>query len=478
MFLHAHYACKEKRMFTGRINEIERLNGFYEGDECGVAVVSGSYGVGKTTLLRHFSEDKTNIYIEAYETTGKHQCQLIGGKLGLEPGATATDICEKITELATVEKQLVIIDQYPNIVKGDAEFDKVLYEYVTGVWHKLPIKLVLCSDAFVLIDKYVKGKKAKWKDTIQLDLVVEPFGFYDSLSFFSDASPADAAFLYGITGGIAYNLVRAKQIYESAQSDNKTKEVAQKLFMDKDSAVGINPEKVMATELRELAYYNYMLTTLAKGISRVNQISAEVDKPKDVVVPYLNSLMAIGVCTKETAITELNNRKKTRYSIINTSTLFWYRFIVPNFDLYAAGKVDELWDKVEEDIDDYMKQVFISMCSEYLENRSEDNQLPFTVEETGNWWVNDDEAGTTDGFDLVALGKSDGKSATIFCQCFYNHSEIEVAQLKALIEKTKQLKRQGDVFYLVFSKSGFNENAITISSAIKNIMLITLDEMR
>ena len=104
--------------------------------------------------------------------------------------------------------------------------------------------------------------------------------------------------------------------------------------------------------------------------------------------------------------------------------------------------------------------------------------LPFTVEEIGNWWVNDDEAGTTDGFDLVSLGKCDGKSATIFAQCYYNQEPIEVAQLKLLIEKTKQLHRQGDAFYLVFSNAGFHENAITISSAIKNIMLITLDEMR
>jgi hypothetical protein len=221
-----------------------------------------------------------------------------------------------------------------------------------------------------------------------------------------------------------------------------------------------------------------MLATLAKGLNRVNQISAEVEKPKDVVVPYLNSLMSIGVCTKDTAITEITNRKKTRYSIVNTSTLFWYKHIVANYNLYISGQVDALWDTIKADIDDYMKEVFIKICAEYLRDRSDNNLLPFTIEEIGNWWVNDDEAGTTDGFDLVSLGKCDGKSATIFAQCYYIHEPIEVAQLKSLIEKTKQLHRQGDAFYLVFSNAGFHENAITISSAIKNIMLITLDEMR
>lgn len=474
-------------MFIGRSSEIEKLNGFYEGENCSVAVISGSIGVGKSTLLRHFSKDKKTIYIDAYETTGKHQCERIAEQLGVDSSAEMDAICDEIAKLAEQEKILLIIDQYPNIVKGDASFDDILYRAVIGRWRTLPIKLVLCSDAFVLVDKYVKSKKARWHDEIALDLVVKPFGFYDSCQFFTDASPVEASYLYGLTGGIAYNLVRVAAMMGNTDfsmyaapvaGEDRLKTITTRLFLSNSYACGLNPEEVMATELRELSYYNYMLTTLASGLNRVNQISAKVNKPKDVVVPYLNSLMAIGVCTKDTAITELNNRKKTRYSIVNTSTLFWYKFIVPHFDLYQSNDSESLWKIIEAEMDSYMETVFIKICGEYLEDRSDKNLLPFTVEATGNWWVNDDEAGTTDGFDLVSLGKCDGKSATIFCQCYYNHDSIEVAQLKQLIEKTKQLHRQGDVFYLVFSKAGFNENAITISSAIKNIMLITLDEMR
>lgn len=475
-------------MFKGRKSEIEKLNGFYEGEEASVAVVSGQLGVGKTALLREFAKDKETIFFEAYETTAKHQFEQISKTIGSSTVLDGETFCQEISKRAAKSKQLIIIDQYPHIVKSDPDFDKKLHEYIVGEWKKLPVKLILCSDAFMLVDKYIKGKKALWKNDITLDLVVQPLGFYDSCEFFADASPKEAAFLYGITGGIPYNLIRVAallgidgyDIYgiSPIQGEDKIKEVACKLFLDKNCNLGLNPEVVMATELRELSYYNYMLATLAKGLNRVNQISAEVEKPKDVVVPYLNSLMSIGVCTKDTAITEITNRKKTRYSIVNTSTLFWYKHIVANYNLYISGQVDALWDTIKADIDDYMKEVFIKICAEYLRDRSDNNLLPFTIEEIGNWWVNDDEAGTTDGFDLVSLGKCDGKSATIFAQCYYIHEPIEVAQLKSLIEKTKQLHRQGDAFYLVFSNAGFHENAITISSAIKNIMLITLDEMR
>ena len=39
------------------------------------------------------------------------------------------------------------------------------------------------------------------------------------------------------------------------------------------------------------------------------------------------------------------------------------------------------------------------------------------------------------------------------------------------------MKTNGSSFYIVFSKAGFHENAITVASAIKNIVLITLDDI-
>lgn len=475
-------------MLLGRHHEYEVLNGFFEGNQCSVGVVTGSVGMGKSTLLQHFVDDNDGIYIEAYETTAKQLHQHIGQIIGIDGLLSGDDFCQEIIHRASVKKQLVIIDQYDNIVKSDPDFNKSLYNYVTGKFQKLPIKIIFCSDAFMQMDKYVTGKKALWKDEILIDLQIKALGFYDSLEFFPDASATEAVFLYGITGGIPYNLVRVAAMLgvkgferyniPEVSGPNRIKEIANRLYLDKASAIGLKPEVAMSFELRELSYYNYMLSTLASGVNRVNAISAEVEKPKDIVVPYLNSLMSIGLVTKDTAITESTNRKKTRYSIVNTSTLFWYKYLVANYDMYSKGDTEGLWAKVEATFDEYMKDIFVKICSEYLLKQSNAGMLPFSIDAIGNWWVNDDEAGTTDGFDLVSLGKCDGKSATIYCQCYFNSEPIEVAQLKQLIEKTKQLHREGDAFYLVFSKAGFNENAITISSAIKNIMLITLDDMR
>ena len=452
-------------MFIGRQKETEALNAFYEGNTEAVACVTGSMGMGKTALLRHFAENKEHIYFCAYETTGRQELTLFAEAAGLQQAERLEDILDAITAKGKKGKLLLMIDQYPNFVKAEADFNQIFFSYVTKEWADLPIKVILCGDAFLLMEKYVYGKKALWKDSIDVHLKLQGMCFQETKQFFADASPEDMALYYGISGGIPAHAVQMQGL--------TPKEAARVVFCES----ALLPEQVMGSELRELSYYNCILSAMAQGMNRVNQLSAAVDKPKDVVVPYLNALMSIGVVTKQTAITEETNRKKTRYSIVNSNTIFWYHFIVPHQNLYYQGAWDELWDRfIAPDLDNFMQHVFTAMSRQYLEDSSRKGQMPFVIERSGNWWTNDDEAGTTDGFDVVSLGKTEGKSATIFTLCFYEQREIEVAEVKALIEKTKQLHRQGDAVYVVCAKERFHENVVTVASAIKNILLITLQD--
>ncbi len=457
-------------MFVGRKKEIEALNAFYEGDKKAIACITGSIGMGKTALLRHFAEGKKSVFFCGYETTKQQEIALFGQAVGIKKAATLQEVLDKITAMAKKEKILLVMDQYPNFAKADAEFDEVFHSYVTKEWNDLPVKVVLCGDAFLLMEKTVYGKKAKWKNDLDVTICLKGLPFYESKEFFPAASAQDVALLYGLSGGIPGYIIRIQ--------GKSPKEAAKIIFASSPECAALLPEQVMGKELRELSYYNCILSVMAQGVNRVNQLSEAVEKPKDVVVPYLNALMSIGMVTKQNAITEETNRKKTRYSIVNNNTVFWYRYIVPNMDLYIADEWDELWDKrIVPELDDFMQRVFIEISREYIEKESTEGSMPFDIERTGNWWTNDDEAGTTEGFDIVSLGKSEGRSATIFTLCFYEDRAIEVIELKELIEKTKRMHREGDAFYVACSKKGFHENAMTVASTIKNIILIQLEEM-
>ncbi len=452
-------------MFIGRNRELELLDAFYA-SEAKVACVTGPIGMGKTALLNTFAEGKESIYFCAYETSMSQELALFAKAVGLKKAKGLAEILDKVSSLAKKAPQLLIMDQYPLFAKADASFDATLYQYVTEEWKDLPVKVIFCGDSFLAMEKFVYGKKARWASDLGLTLQLQGLTFVEVRQFFPEASEEDAVVLYGISGGIPgqLELMQGLSVKEAVKAV-----LANRVLL---------PEFVMGTELRELSYYNCILCAMAQGMNRVNQLSEEVGKPKDVVVPYLNALMSIGVVGKQTAITEESNRKKTRYYIVNTNTVFWYQFIVPNWDLYATGQWDKLWDEcIFPHIGGFLQLVFVRMSKEYLERSYAKEHMGFAISRSGNWWTNDDEAGTTEGFDIVSLGEADSKAAAIFTLCFYEERTIGVAELKWMIEMTKRMKHDGDVFYVVCAKDRFHENVETVASTIKNISLITLQDV-
>lgn len=459
-------------MFAGRSKETEALNNFYIRAKERVACIYGRAGIGKTALLREFSKDKKTIYFTAYATTDEAELELFAAAIGVKkPLYTLEDLLDEVSRIGQMEPVLLIIDHYPNFVKANADYDRILHDYVTDKWARMPIKLILCGDSYLAMEKKVYGKKALWKDILSLKMELEPMNFFDSRQFFPDASEEDALMYYGLTGGLPFALKNLAGDVEGS---------IMRLFLRDEDDITLHPERTLSSELRELSYYNRMLATLASGKTRVNAISAEVGKPKDVVVPYMNTLMAIGVVKKENPVTEKTNRKKTRYSIKNSYDRFWYQYIVPNMALYYRGEYGRLISgSIMPSLDGFRQNVFITMCKEYLERENEKGTLPFIIDEIGNWWENDEENHTSEGFDLVAVGRNEDKSSIIFSRCYYTDRPVEIATLKALIELTKHARHKGgsDVFYLVFSSCGFHENTQTVAATIKNIMLISLSDI-
>jgi hypothetical protein len=305
-----------------------------------------------------------------------------------------------------------------------------------------------------------------WKEDFTETLELTGLSFEESCLFLGDMSNSDKVFMYGLTGGIPAYLNEIKK------AGCQSRVEATCVCFNEERRISTHPEEILHSELRELAYYNRMLTTLAAGCTRVNEISEAVGKPKDIVVPYLKTLMSFNIVKKENPVTEKGNRRKTRYSIVNSSDTFWYRFMVPRYS--------NLSDKMSFDgkyMEAYEKEVFLQICEQYLKRESEVGMLPFKIDEIGNWWENDDENHTTEEFDLVGLGMCGDSDASVFCNCFYSDKMVEIVELKALIELTKHVKRRGDNFYMIFSKSGFSDHALTVASAIKNIILVDLDSI-
>lgn len=462
----------------------ENLKDFIDKKDSDVAIIYGRSGMGKTTYLENLLSMYDGFYFSAYSTTSEMELNLLYKEFLLSKNfnfkinvrsknLTLKGILEEITDYAKDKKQpyLVIIDNFVEFVKADDEFNKILKKFVLNEWKDANLRLFLCSDSFIGMDNYVLSKKSIWRNVKKCTVLFDSLPFSEAVKKLNCKTDMDYILEYGITGGIP-ELMDAS--YDNYAISEKKESLLENCFPT-DKYRKSNPEYAMRNDLREFAYYNRLMSILAEGVQRVNEISEIFGKPKDVVVPYLKTLIKLDLVKKETPVTEKLNRRKTRYSIKNSSDIFWYKFIVSELSyIETKNKYPEL---DEEELLKFEKRVFIDICKEYLIKKSGQGEFNFELKDIGNWWKNDEENHTTEGFDIVGLGKNDIEEATVFSRCFCSKNPVQMQELKDLINLTKNVKRRGENYYVFFSVSGFNENALTAASAIKNIILVDLDKI-
>ncbi|MDD6550595.1 MAG: ATP-binding protein [Lachnospiraceae bacterium] len=462
---------------VGREREIQYLRDFYENQDTNIMAVTGRSGIGKSELVKEFVKDRQCIYFSAYSTTEMHQRALFGRIVGIEDQIPSLDqILEKVTEMSEEGTAVLVIDHYADFSKTDKSFPTALHKYMIEKWPKGSVKLILIDSSYIQMEKAVYGNKAVWKDLDPKVLPLGPLYFGEAVKMLPEAPRLVQSELYGITGGIPVLLQIASEELQT-DTENAVWRTIKRIFLSEFFDFKGSAENILEKELREKAYYDRLMYSLAQGYQRVNQLSEQLGRPKDVVVPYLSTLMKLGLVTKENPVTEPTNRRKTRYSLVSDYDRFWYQIIISRYDELCRGDEAAIRENWDAHIADYMKPVFVRICHEYLTRRSETKKLPFSVRNIGSWWENDETTGKSEGFDLMATGEAEGKSAYIFARCFFQEKQVDMMDVKELIDLTKKIHNKISTFYLFFSVNGFAENVQTVSQTIRNIMLIDLKDM-
>lgn len=462
---------------VGRERELQTLTEFYSNPETNVLSVTGRSGIGKTALIKESVSNRQSIFFTAYSTTDVQQRALFAKAAGVEAeDPTMDQILEKITEMAEDGTAVLVIDHYADFAKTDPSFPEILHAYMEKKWQKGTAKLIFIDSSFIQMEKAVYGAKAKWRDMKPQILPLGPLYFDEAVRMLPDADRLLQSEIYGITGGIPVLLEIAAEQMKSTP-DDAVWQTIKRIFLTEFFDYRGSAENILEKELREKAYYDRLMYSLSHDYQRVNQLSEQLGRPKDVVVPYLSTLMRLGLVKKENPVTEPTNRRKTRYSLVFDCDRFWYGIVITNYDAFCRGDKEAVRNYWNEHLAEYMKPVFVRICHEYLVRKAAAGNLPFTIKNIGSWWENNEATGESEGFDLMATGEAEGKNAYIFARCFIKEKQVDMTDVKELIDLTKKIHNKISTFYLFFSVNGFAENVQTVSQTIRNIMLIDLKDM-
>lgn len=461
-------------MFHCRKEELRKLDKRYRGDKFECIIIYGRRRVGKTALINEFCKDKKTIYFSALHATAQENLRTLSKAIyqSENPDAghtpefqTYDDAFGQIGRMSADERIIFVIDEYPYLAKAEPSISSRIQHLIDHVWNGGKLFLILCGSSMSFMEYQVLGYESPLYGRRTAQFKIEALTYKETAVFYPDLGNEQNALVYGITGGIPHyiNKLDVRGSLDEALLDN---------LFDRSCYLFEEPENLLKQELREPAVYNSIITAVAEGRSRMNEIALKAGIETGPCAKYMKVLIDLGIIRKETPFTEKNG-KKSIYQLSDNFFRFWYRFVPQNIAAISSGRIRNVYPAaIKPQLPDYMGLIFEKMCHEYLLYYAE--KLPIELRGAGQWWGTDAKEKKEVQIDIV--GESADKESYIIGSCKYKNEQTGIAELELLKKYAGVFGKGRKYYFYIFSKAGFTQG-LAEAGRRGEVTLVTLAEM-
>lgn len=459
-------------MFIGRVQELNILNKLYNSDNFEFAVIYGRRRVGKTALINEFVKDKEAIFFTGVETNAKQNLENFSRSIneyntGIAVNssfASFQSALEYVFELAKTKRIILVIDEYPYVARASKSLASTLQLLIDKNKDSSKLFLILCGSSMSYMEDHVLAYKAPLYGRRTAQLKIKPFDFFEVCNYFTNFSDYDKALAYGIVGGTPQYLM---QIDDSISIEENIKNT----HLNPSSSIFEEPNNLLKQEVREPAIYNAVITAIATGCSKMNEISNKIDENTSVCATYIKNLIMLGIIKKESPYGE-NGGRKTSYSIEDNMFRFWYRFVPENASIISRGASDLAYKRIVPELSSYMGGVFEEICKQYLWKLLLDGNCAVNFSDLGRWWGTNPKTRTQEEIDIMGTDKD----TALFSECKWTNEKVDLGVLETLVERSNLFCCKHKYFYL-FAKTGFTKGCIDKAAEMGNVTLVEYVEM-
>ena len=458
----------------GRIEELKHLETLYKSNKFEFLVMYGRRRIGKTTILQEFAKDKNAIFYPAQAKNDALNLEdfskMIQFKLDgmfISSFKTWKDAFEYIDRKIS-KRTLIIIDEFPFIAEENPTIKSILQHTIDHLWkNNKNIFLVICGSSVSFMESEVMGRKSPLHDRQTSNLEVLPFDYLDSSLFFPKFTNEQKLLAYGILGGIPR--------YLEAFDDNISldQNIADKIIKN-GAYLHEEPSNLLKAELRDPNTYNSILSAIANGKNKVQEIADYIHEENSKVSKYLTVLQSIRLIDKNVPCGENTNSRKGIYRITDNLFKFWFRYEFTNNAYYEMLGTNNAVKEIMNNIPEFMGEAFEEICKEYLIRLAKKGKLPFVPYKMGKWWGNNPEIRAQDDVDILLIDKI-GKKA-IFVECKYTSKKVPIEEYNDLKTAMKAFPNIKDKYIYFFSKSGYSDSVIRCAKK-DNAVLFALNDL-
>ena len=458
--------------FIGRTSELATLNAELERGS-GFVVIYGRRRVGKTTLIKEFIKDKRAFYFLA---TTESEAQSMKRFAGVLSRTTKNPMLSKVTftdwlDLFQVvaddhpdEKKVLVIDEFPYLVKTNPDFPSILQNAWDEVLKDHNVMLILCGSLISMMKKHALAYDSPLYGRRTAQIRLMPLQFTDVYEA-QNLSFEQAVEQYAITGGVP-------KYMEFFQTDEPLVEQIRRVVLSKNGFLYEEPDFLLNEEVQTPINYFSVLKAISDGNHKLSKIGMTMEQDTSAITPYLKTLIDLGIAKKETPITEKPG-KKTIYLLADNFFRFWYRFVPINMSAIDSGRIAKTYPHaVKQYLPDYMGLIYEKMCQDYLLYYSD--SLPIELSEIGQWWGTDPKKKKQIQIDIVGT-PVEGKDY-IIGSCKYRNEKIGVDELDLIRDYASVFGKGNNYYYYIFSKGGFTDGLLQAQER-GEVRLITLEDL-
>ena len=348
----------------GRSNELELLNQKYLSKKSELAIVYGRRRVGKSALIRHFSEKKDRLLFEGLENqdtasqiehfTSQLRSQIDNPLLKNVHFEDWHGVFDALTSIFSEQKSktIVFFDELQWMAANQSKLIALIKYYWDAHWKDLNILLILCgSVASFMVKKVLRSKALYGRFSLQLH--VKKLLPHEAKLFFKSSKSNDEILrTLMIFGGVP------KYLEELDQKQSLTQNLERLFFAE--NALYLNElDKIFNVHFKEPRKYLSIIRGLDERAASLEEIAKLLKmKSSGGVKAYLENL-ELAEFIRPAHQYKSKSAKYSKYRIADEFLYFFSKFVLPHQRIiHAGGGKNLLRNKVSKQLDSWFGFAF------------------------------------------------------------------------------------------------------------------------
>lgn len=454
--------------FINRNSELNKLNELWEERKSQLVVIYGKRRVGKTELIKQFLKSGKGIYFLADKRTLKEQllefARVVGNFFDDEFVSQKgfADWLEAFAYLkARAKKQpfVVAIDEYPYLVETDSATTSVFQKGWDEHLKDTQAYLILCGSSISMMESELLSYKAPLYGRLSAQLLIEPMSFESSWKFFPDTDFTGFLSFYSVTGGMpayALDFSRFANVGSAIES----------LCWDKFGLYHNEVNLMLRQELRTPNNYFAILKALSWGKTKLGEIASNTGLEPQLVNKYLDTLIRLQLVEREVPVTEQKPHKSRKgiYIIRENFIRFWFQYVYAYASDLEIGNIRQAKKSFGTNAHILEAIAYEQIARDHM--RLHQDKL-ISIDKVGRYWDKNVE--------IDGIGLNSGSKQAIFMEAKWSNTKQDLRALNKLKKKAELVgwnkdKRQD--YFVIYSKSGFNQDLLDYAKQETNVYLV------